>query len=164
MAHENREQFDWYDFTDPQGAYRTAVCRWGAAMAAYAKAMGALFELAADYQLDATRSMARMPKDPAALAQWFTSAFDRKMALWNELQPIMERMQRDADLMYERIRREVDAESAGGDPGEAAGGGSVDPGRRYGHPAAEGSHGGGGEQHDADDRPGGYRRVARVKT
>jgi hypothetical protein len=117
----------WYDEVEAGEWYVHAVTRWAAMGAAYARAMKAWLELAATYQEEMGRDLARMGRNPMTALETYRAMWERSMAGWSELLPLPERMQRDADLLYERLRREAEGGTERSeDGGESSRGGMRD--------------------------------------
>ena len=135
---KNQPPYYWYDLTQGDTSYTYAVCRWGAGLAAATKALAALFERMAEYQLDATRDMARLTRDPSRAMESYNSYAGRMMQMQAELQGSVEKLTRDADLMYENLRREIDGDAAAPPNAPSP---DVRPTMRYGQPASEGMRG-----------------------
>lgn len=141
----------WYDLSQPDANYAHAICRWGAGLAATSKALAALFERMAEYQLQATQDMARVSRDPSRMAQAYADYGSRMMQMQTEMQGSMEKIQREADLLYENLRRSLDdAVSAPlTNPMRAP---LVSPEMKYGAAASVGVDGPGGWQFDPSQR------------
>jgi hypothetical protein len=142
---------NWYDFSQPGANYAHALCRWGAGMAAASKALAALFERMAEYQLQATRDMACVSRDPSRLAQAYADYGSRMMQMQAEMQGSMERIQREADLLYENLRRSLD-DAMAAPTASTLGSSSLSPAIKYGAAASEGVDGPGGWRFDPSQR------------
>ena len=141
----------WYDISQLDGNYAHIVCRWGAGLAATSKALGALFERMAEYQLQATREIAGLSRDPSRMAQAYAEYGSRMVQMQTELQGSMERIQREADLLYESLRRSLD-DVIPAPMTSPTGASVVSPALKYGAAASAGVDGPGGWQFDPSQR------------
>ena len=141
----------WYDLSQPDANYAHAVCRWGAGLAATSKALAALFERMAEYQLQATQDMARLSRDPSRMAQAYADYGSRMMQMQTEMQGSMEKIQREADLLYENLRRSLD-DTMSAPMTSPMGAPLISPAMKYGAAASAGVDGPGGWQFDPSQR------------
>ena len=141
----------WYDLSQPDANYVHTVCRWGAGLAATSKALAALFERMAEYQLQSTQDMARLARDPSRMAEAYSAYGARMMQMQAELQGAMEKVQRDADLLYENLRRSLD-EVMSAPASSPMGAPTVSPMMKFGAAASEGVDGPGGWRFDPGQR------------
>lgn len=139
--------YSWYDLSQPDANYANAVCRWGASLAATSKALAALFARMSEYQLQATQDMARLSRDPARLAQAYADYGSRMVQMQTEMQGSMEKIQREADLLYEELRRSLD-DAVSAPMISAVDRAAVAPAMKYGAAASEGVDGPGGWRFD----------------
>lgn len=145
---KNQTPYSWYDLTQGDSSYTYAVCRWGAGIAATTKALAGVFERLSDYQLDATRDMARLSRDPSRSAESYTTYAARMVQMQAEMQGSVEKLMREADLLYENLRREIDGDVPA-PPSEVAGS-AIDPSIRYGLPESQGVRDTSGGQFDSE--------------
>lgn len=141
----------WYDLSQPDANYAHALCRWGAGVAATSKALAALFERMAEYQLQATQDMACLSRDPSRMAQAYADYGSRMMQMQAEMQGSMEKIQREADLLYENLRRGLD-DAMTAPMTSPMGAAAVSPAMKYGAAASEGVDGPGGWRFDPSQR------------
>jgi hypothetical protein len=139
--------YNWYDLSQPEANYAHTVCRWGAGLAATSKALAALFERMAEYQLQSTQDIARLARDPNHMAQAYADYGSRMMQMHTEMQGSMEKIQREADLLYENLRRSLD-DAMSARVTSPMGAQVVSPAMKYGAAASAGVDGPGGWQFD----------------
>ena len=142
---------NWYDLSQPDANYAHTLCRWGAGLAATSKALAALFERMAEYQLQSTQDMARLSRDPSRMAEAYSVYASRMVQMQAEMQGAMEKIQRDADLLYENLRRSLDDAMSAPMISRTATP-VVSPAMKFGAAASEGVDGPGGWRFDPSQR------------
>ncbi|MGE3848019.1 MAG: hypothetical protein AB7I01_14155 [Gammaproteobacteria bacterium] len=145
------EVHDWYNNMHPDASYLDALTRLGGAMSTASKSLAGLFERLASHQLQATQEMTHVAQDPSRYPQAYAAWQARMVQLRAEMQGAMEKLQRDADLLYEELRRGVDSTARAPfetPMGMPADGSQVAPAMKFGSAASEGLDGPGGWRFD----------------